>query len=46
VEVLNLGTHQPTANAREKKNRFWRRQFGAEVTTPQIVFDIVVILQD
>jgi len=41
VEVLKLGTHQTTGNALEKKNRFWRRQFAAEVTTPQIVFDMV-----
>ena len=41
MEVLNLETHQTTSNAHEKKNRFWRRQFAAKVTTPQIVFDIV-----
>lgn len=39
MEVLNLGTHQ-TRNAHETKNHFWRRQFAAKVTTPQIVSDI------
>src|SRR5215467_6247576 len=38
MEAINL----PAAPVKSQNDRFWARQFGAQITTPQICFDVAL----